>query len=126
MANKWKVSDADTFFEVYRDDQTHSYSLLSESEAHRLAKELDELHTLSEERRWRKIGEEWPEPGEWCQLANASGVRDGSAQWQGNRWVDTGADESIQPDGELYENGIGMEVFFTHWRPAPTDVPTDN
>lgn len=92
-----------------------------------LCASLNELFHHREERRWRVIREgELPKPGAWCQLANSFEVRGGSAQWQGSRWVDVGADESIQPDGELYENGIGLGVFLTHWRPAPTDAPTDN
>lgn len=49
MANKWKVSDADTFWEVYKDEKSKSYSLLSESEAHALAGQLNKLEHMEDE-----------------------------------------------------------------------------
>lgn len=121
MANEWKVSDADTFFEVYCDEQTHSYSLLSESEAHRLAKELDELHTLSEERRWRKIGEEWPEDGQWCQmLSNSVCPENFYFNASVKAWGNV-TNSDVESDGNSYRMGC----TFTHWRPMPMDVPKE-
>lgn len=35
----------------------------------KLTDDLNELEAYRDERRWRVIGEEWPEPGKLCQVA---------------------------------------------------------
>lgn len=130
--SEWNVSDAGTFFEVYRDEQTYSYSLLSESEAHQLAEELDELEALREERRWRKVGEEWPESGQDCILANSrfqSEVVTFGSEKTG--WASSGHCGNCDSGGtDRFYGTDGKEKYaeydympYTHWRPVPMDVP---
>lgn len=120
--SKWKVSDADTFFEVYRDEQSPSYSLLSESEAHRLAEELDELEALREERRWRKIGEEMPEDGQMCQMSTGGNPCPQTFNYRADDgvWGHTMIGV-VTGSGDCFEG----QCRFTHWRPVPVDVPKE-
>lgn len=118
MANKWKVDYCNGVI-VRSTEMAYPLDPNLEYEAERLmsqqlADDLNELEAYREERRWRPIGEEWPEDGQLCQLADEIEIYIPIYKYRQDEgfYISCG-DSSLEPAG-----GIA-----THWRPVPTDLP---
>lgn len=133
MANKWKWKAMESNYGVitlYRNvDEYHyeDYTLHEKFEtlasAQKLAADLNELELLREERRWRRIGEEWPEDGQMCQMSTGGSPCPQNFNYR--------ADDGVWGHtmiGVVAANGDWFEgqCTFTHWRPVPMDVPKEN
>jgi hypothetical protein len=119
---KWKASNNVFGSKVYRVESNEmDVAAFDPIQAECLATDLNELEAYREERRWRVIGEEWPEPYDVCQVANSSLIDPESYIFVGSQkhgvwsWVNHDHTETLEH--------VKSYAEFTHWRPAPTDVP---
>lgn len=131
MANKWKVDYCNGVI-VRSTEMAYPLDPNLEYEAERLmsqqlADDLNELEAYREERRWRKIGEEWPEDGQVCQLATKKVIDNSTYVFrvkQNGGKVFVSLESRAYGAYEFYPDSKNKPAnAYTHWRPAPTDVP---
>lgn len=97
-----------------------------------LADDLSELESLREERRWRVIGEEWPEGGNEyphdrieCQLWRPGMDYCHILQWSHYCKIWSDDYETVDMNGNRIWAALhtSESVVYTHWRPTATDKP---
>lgn len=100
---------------------------LNELEAYRALGTPEDLAAILDERRWRVIGEEWPESGQECQLSTLECTLYEYLNFNPKEFSwgeDVHGDWVVGPSGKGTSCGEKTDFVFTHWRPAPTDTPT--